>query len=408
MKVSKKIIIIDIIIIIGLIIGICTVIIKQSMNINVKPLLSDMTQFSDFIDILKYTANKNSVDIIGNYFPFAYIIMSFLQIISFGSYEIIYLITVIIALLICIIISKETMDESRKNFSMWILAIILVVFQFPMLFCIQRGNIESIGLALCIVFYYFYKKEKYNMAAIFLSLAVCIKLYPALLALLFIGKKQYKSLFLCAGMSVVLTILSYVIMSNLLGNLPEYMQEFGLFLDRYGKGLEGMQYNHSILFGIYYMLNIFFGNDLQEILSGNIINVYTPCIIAIAIPLIIYTIFSKIRIWKKITLFVLMMVSFPQVSFDYTLIMLIIPIIEFVSDKETKKWEDIVYAILFGMLLIPMNIGETILASSITMNAGLIVRPAIIIAMIIIIMISDVKKKVGENESLRLYSKISN
>ena len=131
---------------------------------------------------------------------------------------------------------------------------------------------------------------------------------------------------------------------------------------------------------------------------------YTIGIICIAIPLILYTTFKKMEEWKKVTLFTLMIVSFPQISFDYTLILLIIPIIAFITDKNTKKWENITYSILFGLLLIPMNITEEIVYE-VAPNIGLLLKPIIILSIMAIIIISGtnrVKLKNKKREVLRI------
>ena len=225
----------------------------------------------------------------------------------------------------------------------------LLFMQFPMLFALQRGNIEIIMLAVCMAFYILYKEEKYNLAAIVLSFAVCMKLYPALLAMLFLCKKQYKAFGLCACSSLGITGFSYLLIQNNLGGLTHYLSGFTGFLDIYGK-LLGMQYNHSILFGIYYLLNNFFNISLFTLFTSDLMKVYTVGIVMIAIALTLYTIFKKMDEWKKIAMFTLMIVSFPQVSFEYTLILLIIPIIAFITDEKTKRWEDITYSILFRIV----------------------------------------------------------
>ena len=108
-----------------------------------------------------------------------------------------------------------------------------------------------------------------------------------------------------------------------------------------------------------------------------------------------------------------MMISFPPVSFDYTLIFLLIPIIEFIKEEKTSKKENIIYSILFGLLLIPINfyekhylhkyidqaindLGETvyyIIDYPLNISISLLIKPLIIIAIILIIIMFNIKNK---------------
>lgn len=343
----RKILYINLVIVLGLLISILTILIKRALNIYADEIINrGLIPWTDWTDVLKFSAGKLGSNATGNYFPFTYIFMKVLEYISFGKYELLYCIVfancIVISFLFCITSLKSKISSGKLLINI----LIFICLQFPVIFVFQRGNIEILILTFCVLFYVLYKKEKYNLAAIVLSFAVCMKLYPALLAMLFISKKQYKSFFLCAGMSLGLTVVSFLIMQDTLGGFAHYLSGFTKFINIYGN-FEGMQYNHSLLFGIYYFLYKAFAFDLSNLFNSGIIDMYTIVVICIAIPLTLYTTFSKMSEWKKVTIFILMIVSFPQISFDYTLILLIIPIIEFIKDANTKRWENIAYSILF-------------------------------------------------------------
>ena len=342
----KKMLIMNVVIVSGLVLANIVVMIKKVMGINVQPVLSDMIPISDFTDVIKFSVGKLRRWATGNYFPFTYAFMGILEFFSSGKHEAIYFIVAEICALIYIEFCRRFLKNEMSSKAMYINILIFLFMQFPMLFAFQRGNIEIIILVFCMLFYVLYEKEKYNLAAIVLSFAVCMKLYPALLAMLFISRKKYKSFLLCAVSSLIITVLSYFQVQKILVGFTHYLSGFTNFIDIYGK-VSGMQYNHSILFGIYYVIYKTSNLNLLDIFSNSIMTAYTIGIICIAIPLILYITFKKMEEWKKVTLFTLMMVSFPQISFDYTLILLIIPIMIFVSDKNTKKWENITYPILF-------------------------------------------------------------
>lgn len=392
MKANKKLFLISLVILLGAILGIIVLILKN----NVTNFLGNMQSWTDFTVTLDFTVKKNFTA--GSYFPFAYVIMSILEKLSFGNYRMIYLITFIICTAIIIWLTISLLKNSIKNkLELFYETLIMILLPFSMIFEFARGNIEIIVFVFCLLFYYFYKKEKYMVAAIVLALAVSMKLYPALFALLFLHKKRYKEFIICTLMSIGIGGLSYLLMIDILGTIPEYIDKFSGFVNTFSKSLAGLKYNHSILFGIYFLANNLFGIKYQELVTGPIINIYTPVIIIIALILMAYVFFKNIEEWKKVTILTLMMVIFPHTSFDYTLIALTIPMIAFIIDDNTKKWENIAYSILFGLLIIPMNFYEEIYREfiiyrgfvEVNLNIGLILRPLIACIIILTIIISS-------------------
>lgn len=407
-EILRKILIINLIIVVGLVISYLVVEIKKASKIDTKPVLSDMVLHWDFYQVLMFAGGKLGEGAVGNYLPFAYVVMRVLGCIQFTNYKGIYYMVVELCVFIYVMYCRYFLKDKIERKAMYFNIIIFILMQFPFLFAFQRGNIELIVLAICMAFYILYKKEKYNLAAIVLSLAVCMKLYPALLAMLFISKKQYKSFFMCAGSSVVIAILSYLLVQDIFGGFSHYISGFTTFVEGLG-GISGLQYNHSLLFAIYYIRYKILNIDILDVFSNSIMTGYTISIICLAIPLTLYTTFKKMEEWKKVTIFTLMIVSFPQISFDYTLLLLMIPIIAFVTDENTKKWENIVYSILFGLLLIPMNINEEIVKANVSgliyevaPNIGLLIRPIIIIAIMAMIIISSINmnKKINGKEQI--------
>ena len=64
--------------------------------------------------------------------------------------------------------------------------------------------------------------------------------------------------------------------------------------------------------------------------------------------------FIETDFWKKVSLLVFIMLLFPYTSADYKLLHLFIPIVLFINNKKEEK-NDLIYTILFALLLIPKN-----------------------------------------------------
>ena len=253
-KATKKMLIMCAIISLGLLFAVTVVAVKTYEGIEVKPVITDMEWFTDFTDVCEFVLGNKTW---GNYFPFAYVIMSIFTKISLGNFLLVYFVVFSIFILMCFWFCRKFLVGKMKNALMYTCLGVFLFLQFPMLFVFERGNIEIISLAFTFIFYILYKDKKYNAAAVILSLAVSMKLYPALLALLFINKKQWKPFFLCAGLSIGITAISYLCVIDIVGLPHEYAVGFDNFMRIYGKGWMGFQYNHSILFGIHYLLFLF-------------------------------------------------------------------------------------------------------------------------------------------------------
>ncbi len=158
------------------------------------------------------------------------------------------------------------------------------------------------------------------------------------------------------------------------------------------------QYNHSIYIGIIFTLyKLTDSISLTAYLFLNYKMYYTVLIGIISGLLLLFSFRKKnIEEWKLFALFSLMMVGFPYYSADYTLIMLIIPIIEYILSDDNKKY--FYFSILFGLLLIPMNWIEGRGLNGEVQSIGLILKPLIIIIFISSIVLSECNIETIDNK----------
>ena len=85
---------------------------------------------------------------------------------------------------------------------------IITFLTYPFLFAIDRGNFESLLFILLLAFAALYSKKQYLASAIVLSFAISLKVYPAILLILFIPDKKYREAALSIGATVVITMVS--------------------------------------------------------------------------------------------------------------------------------------------------------------------------------------------------------
>lgn len=383
---TKKIRIILIVTLIGMGIGI---LITKIVN---KPFLFNANdRFMDYFNTLRVSGEVYAGIGTGRgYFPFTYVLLNIIKFIISNPLTS-YFVTVGLASVVIILFCNTFFEN-------WdFLGMILIVFSsYPILFEFDRGNIEHLVLVFLLFFFICYKNKRYKLAAILIAFPICMKLYPALFAFLFLKDKKYKEFFLCGIFSIVLMIGSFVSIGGNLTNLPIAIENLNYFTETYAKTGLGVQYSHTIWSG----LNCISIDLKDTMLTPSNMTFYTISIAVIALGLIGYIVFMEKEDWKAITILTIMMITFPHVSFDYTLIHMLIPITFFIISENYKKWESIIYSILFALTIIPMNWCQ-IYKGGITINLGIVARPLILMIIVIMIVITTLHKvRTNKKESV--------
>jgi hypothetical protein len=92
----------------------------------------------------------------------------------------------------------------------------------------------------------------------------------------------------------------------------------------------------------------------------------------------------KLTLWKKVTILVLSFIVLPQISFDYKLVSLTIPLMLFIGSDEQSKY-NVHFSILFGLLLIPKD--YFMIVSDVSIS--IIINPLLIFILLCLIFIDS-------------------
>jgi hypothetical protein len=255
---------------------------------------------------------------------------------------------------------------------------------YPFLFSLDRANYEIV-VFLCLYIYIFSYKKKPLISAVFLGFAIALKAFPVIFSILLLTDRKYKELAIAAIVSISTTLLSYATLpGGISTNIPSHLHNLQLYTQLYAIQNEGMLFGHSLWGGIKFFSIL---TSLQMISTTN----YTIMIFVGLICLVIYIGFVEKFIWKKIALLVCALNLFPQVSADYKLLHIFIPLFLFINDTETdNKWSDWVYLALFGLLLIPKNYYR--LPNFPEASISVLLNPLLMLALIVLIMITGLVK----------------
>jgi hypothetical protein len=328
-------------------------------------------RFNVFFNIYRATVGLNPYShSVSVYFPFTFAIMYLFTLLS-ANFAFILLTVIYIGFFVCYIFFSSRTNKLSNVF-------VFTFLSYPVWFIFDRGNLEALLFIFLALFAYFYQNKQDLFSVIFLSFTIAMKLYPAVFLVLFLADKKYKNFALTIILTLVLTLLSAAMLKGGIVNsfigLREVLAKFNYWYVIQSL-THGIQHGVSIfgmikifLYGLFLSLPGTFlataaqgsyqyyiwHNSAQTILA-NFYKLYPIFALLIFVALTIFILKKEHVLWKRISLLVFSMLLLPQVSFDYKLISIFIPLMLFInySNKPTKYY--IIYSIMFGLLLIPKD-----------------------------------------------------
>jgi hypothetical protein len=284
---------------------------------------------------------------------------------------------------------------------------------YPVLFAIDRGNIETLLLILLLAFIYFFQRRRFLISSVFLALAIAMKLYPLFLLVLFVPEKKHREIGFAVVLSAVLTLTCLMCFKGgFLANL-RFLLAGGNLHSALVSGEDMWLGNTSFvqrgvtLFTAIKVLLIETGAiarvDMAKLLSS-----YVMTAMAAAILVAAYVILIERELWKMVALLIFAILVLPQISADYKMILILIPLFLFVNSTERSR-ADTVYALLFGLLLIPKDyylFSRTLSESGHDISIAVFLNPAMMLLMSAMIIASGLRRwlkthsRQGQNQSL--------
>ncbi|MFA5322014.1 MAG: glycosyltransferase 87 family protein [Smithella sp.] len=348
-------------------------------------------RFNDFFNVLvwnQYLPSDPSPN--RSYFPFTYIIINVFNLIRPEILSLLLFIILFFYFFIKFSLKNISTDSKVADFKN---VFIFSFFSYPVLFLIDRANFESFVFIFLALFIYFYQNKKFLISALLLSLAISMKLFPAVFIILFLSDKKYKEAVYTVIFTVIITIISLLFLSgSLTDNIQRMLLNMKLFNLVYVIQGLGFDYGHS-LFSVFKILNYL------TRMNPNIEKLLTPYFIFVILFfafLTVYIIFYETEFWKKVTILTISMCLFPYVSSNYKLIHFFIPLYLYINIGKKEKY-DILYVILFSLLLIPKNLRFII---KYDFYSGVLIDPLIMLILLFVIINSFSKANANKLKSL--------
>lgn len=302
-------------------------------------------RFNDFFNIYRATVNLDPYAApVSVYFPFTFILMylftflreqySFFVFMSlFGSYFIWYIYRNI-----------SLVNAPDRLLSVFV----FTCMSYPVLFNFDRGNVEVFVFIFLTLFLFFYQKDQHLLGVLFLSLAISMKLYPGVFVILYLVDRNYRNIFATVSMTAVVSLSSAALLQGgILTSLAGIQRNLAGFGKFYLVSSAGLQHNSS-LYGVIRII----GKNVPPIMV--VLEYYSIIVMGFFVLMVIYILVKEDILWRKAALLTFSMVLFPQVSFDYKLIHVFIPLMLFINTGHSSRF-DRTFSIMFALLLIPKD-----------------------------------------------------
>ena len=233
------------------------------------------------------------------------------------------------------------------------LMLLAFVFSAPYIYLFGRGNYLVIAITAIAWFFAWYdsdKKWQRELAIVFLAIAAGIKIYPALLAAIFLKKRRFLDFAKAVVYTLALFFLPFLFFNGGFSNISVFLHNL---LDFQGKG-QVSTHNYSMPTFFYYFAQLGKGFRLGYVPSW-VVSVGNAVSYVVLFVGLLFSLFSD-KTWKSFALVTLAIILFPAPSYVYSACMLLPVVAMFLLTKEKTK-KDFVYLTLFLLMLLPSQFG---------------------------------------------------
>ena len=243
----------------------------------------------------------------------------------------------------------------------------LVIISYPVMFCLERGNILILSM-ICSMFFIFFRnsenKTVKELSYILLAVAAGIKLYPAVFGLILVIERKYKDALRLMAYGVAIVVFPIVFFLDEFKSSPAlintYMSQLlsiSSITTADGNSSAIMKIlNNLSNFALYKKNSLNFSSvSIQNIffmIGAGSFSAKIACIITEFIAFI--AAFYTKREWQKVFLLTYLMLNIPSASNSYALSFMVIPFCVFLFGSKKFRAIDRIVTAAFALLLTPL------------------------------------------------------
>jgi hypothetical protein len=304
--------------------------------------------FDDFFTMLTCINDLNPYHSGSNYYPFANIIFFLFSLIDKETSLVLFSLVLVIPLFL---LNKHYLSiDTRQNM---VNLPIFTLLTMPLLFTIDRGNIEGMVFIFTALFIYYSQKNKSVPACIFFSMAIAMKLFPAAFLILLFAEKKSKDMAITLALTALISVISLSFFKNgFFHNLQFILSGFGVADNNFFKDTPYLQRGVSLFTLV--KLILIKSNLIHAVEMSSFLSMYVKASFVVFGLVAAYIYFIEKDFWKKVSLITFAILLLPHMSSDYKLLYIFIPMYLFVNTKNVSKL-NLFYLLSFALLLVPKD-----------------------------------------------------
>jgi hypothetical protein len=188
-------------------------------------------RFHDFTGLVELSCLPSPYLALGNYPPTIYMVLRLFG--GWPSWLAGGLFIGLPTLLLAVLLGLSLRPLIRSTGWLVLAVIAFFAWSFPIIFCLDRANIEIVMVCLIALGLICFKNRRYNLGLACLVPAICFKVYPVLLTALLIRKHQTHRVLIAGVLVAAITFGSFLTFSTTMTESLTLSQES---LDRYTNG----------------------------------------------------------------------------------------------------------------------------------------------------------------------------
>jgi len=265
-----------------------------------------------------------------------------------------------------------------------LLAIFAIVFlTYPVLFAVDRANFDLLVVPLLFLFALTYGRQQHKTSTVFLALAIALKPYTAIFAIVYFLDKRFRDGLLVIFNAVFLTALSLSLFKDgLFVETQKYFTDLSHTVDYLSVG------SQQVFTSDLYSLLTVTMKSVGDVLNADIFLPAHPVArVSYAVTAAIVAVYFVIRLWEKprplwktMAVLTILIILLPINSHDYRLTYLFVPMLMYLGTNEDSR-KALLTIILWGLLLVP----KAYYHLQPPQNIGMVINPLLLIGLLVCI-----------------------
>ena len=297
-----------------------------------------------------------------SYFPLTHILLFPLAQLPFALALTLYLVAFVAAFVV-LLYRRVGGDRLRRAQA----AVVLTACSTPVLFLVDRGNVEGIVFALLAASLFAYRRDRFYLAALLLCIPVAMKGAAGVFWLLFLFDGRLRELLASMAASALLTLAALLALP---GSTHANVEGLRGALDTISAattdGTAAILHSASLNSALTIL------GRWDDRFNFFVVN-YSLVSLAVLAAVALVLLALRPLMWQKVALLCGAMILVPAISFQYRMVHLYLPLLLFLGAREPRR-SDPLFVALFGLLLVPK--GLPILFDDV--NAGSLVNPLLL------------------------------